>query len=245
TSHSDQLRYANRFARDLVFGEQNSTRYLWTVNDSPLGTDRVYRYPLNAAGLYSGTGQSSWPINASNPQPTGITLDPSNGSMDIWIADIGTDRVYRYANGRTLINPTLTSSFPLATGNDNVQGIADPPPLTVEKTLPGYRAENVAAAADGEAPVINRVTSATVNRVESTSGTATNASLISSSQGKGSDLRTSNRRRTVAPVAAAVSRSSSPPQTRQKANVNMSTALSANPLQLDVLFSDLQNVGWN
>jgi hypothetical protein len=239
------LLQANRFARDLVFGKQNGTYYLWVVNNHPLGTDRVYRYPLNSAGIWPGTGQISWPINASNPEPTGITLDPSSGSMDIWISDISTDRVYRYANGRTLTNPRLTSSFPLAPGNGDVQGIADPPPVAVEHTLAGYRVENVAPAGDSEAPVINRVNSPTLNRLESTSGTATNGSLISSSQGKGSDLRTNNRRRTVAPVAAAVPRSSSPLQATRKADVDVATTLSANPMQLDVLFSDLQNVGWN
>ncbi len=235
------LATGNAAPKDLVFGIQSGTNFLWVVNDDTV--DRVFRYSLNQSGTASGS--LFWPIDASNPEPTGITLDPSNGSMDIWISDISTDRVYRYANGRTLTNPRLTSSFPLAPGNGDVQGIADPPPVAVEHTLAGYRVENVAPAGDSEAPVINRVNSPTLNRLESNSGTSTNGSLISSSQGKGSDLRTNNRRRTVAPVAAAVPRSSSPLQATRKADVDVATTLSANPMQLDVLFSDLQNVGWN
>lgn len=243
--NSPELPYANRFASDLVFGKQNGTHYLWVVNNHPSGADSVRRYEWTFAGnLIVGTW-STWQLNAVNSDPTGITLDPSNGSMDIWISDISTDRVYRYANGRILTNPTLTSSFPLATGNGNVQGIADPPPLAAEMMLPGYRVENVAAAADGETLVSNRVNSPPVNRLEFTSGTDTNGSLISSSLAKGSAPRTNNRRRPAAFVATAVPRSSSPQQATHTADVDSTTELTATPLQLDVLFSDLQNVGWN
>lgn len=93
--------------------------YIWVVNDA--SSDRVFRYTL-AGGLLN-----SWAIDTANKIPTGITLDPSNGSQDIWIVDSGTDRVYRYANARTLTAPTLTSFFQLAAGNTNPQGIADPP----------------------------------------------------------------------------------------------------------------------
>jgi len=89
------------------------------VDDSK--SDRVFRYTV------SGTFQNSWLINSANSRPTGITLDPSNGSKDIWIVDSGTDRIYRYANARTLTAPTLTSFIQLAAGNTNPTGIADPP----------------------------------------------------------------------------------------------------------------------
>jgi subtilisin family serine protease len=101
--------------RDLVTDGTN----IWVVNDST--SDRVFRYSL------TGTLLNSWSINSANTIPTGITLDPSNGSQDIWIVDSGTDRVYRYANARTLAAPTLTSFFQLAAGNTNPTGIADPP----------------------------------------------------------------------------------------------------------------------
>jgi hypothetical protein len=93
--------------------------YIWVVNDTT--RDRVFRYTLAGALL------NSWAINSANSTPTGITLDPSNGSQDIWIVDSGTDRVYRYANARTLTAPTLTSFFQLAAGNTSPSGIADPP----------------------------------------------------------------------------------------------------------------------
>ncbi len=109
------LNSANRNPRDLV----TDGTFLWVVNDAT--TNFVFRYSL------AGTLQNSWSLNSGNATPTGITLDPSNGSQDIWVVDSGTDRVYRYANGRTLTSPTLTSFFQLAAGNTNPQGIADPP----------------------------------------------------------------------------------------------------------------------
>ena len=62
--------------------------------------------------------------------PTGITLDPSNASQDLWIVDADTDSVYQYTNGRgfTSGTQTATKTFALASGNTNPQGIADPPP---------------------------------------------------------------------------------------------------------------------
>jgi len=109
------LNTSNREPRDLV----TDGTYIWVVNDTT--SDRVFRYTL------SGGLMNSWAINSANTTPTGITLDPSSGSQDIWICDSGTDRVYRYANGRTLTAPTLTSFFQLAAGNTNPTGIADPP----------------------------------------------------------------------------------------------------------------------
>lgn len=109
------LNGSNRNPRDLV----TDGTFLWVVNDAT--TNLVFRYNL------AGTLQNSWSLNSGNATPTGITLDPSNGSQDIWVVDSGTDRVYRYANGRTLTSPTLTSFFQLSAGNTNPQGIADPP----------------------------------------------------------------------------------------------------------------------
>lgn len=145
---------ANTNPRDVVWGRQNNVSYLWVVDDGS-STDRVFRYVLNSSGV-STTG-SSWAISTQNAAPTGIALDPSNGTMDLWISDNRTDRIYRYANGRTLNAPVLTSSFGLGAGNASPQGIADPPPAVVESRLPGYTVENVsAAAAPGCPTVINR-----------------------------------------------------------------------------------------
>jgi hypothetical protein len=71
----------------------------------------------------------SWTITTSGAtSPTGITVDPANPS-ELWIVDNGTDRVYQYTAGVswTSGNRSTAISFPLAPGNTNPQGIADPP----------------------------------------------------------------------------------------------------------------------
>jgi hypothetical protein len=91
------------------------------VNDST--TDKVFKYTL------AGSFQGSWTIStAGATSPTGITIDPSNGSQNIWIVDSGTDKVYQYADARNLNSGSraATVSFALAVGNTNPQGIADP-----------------------------------------------------------------------------------------------------------------------
>jgi len=124
-SSSFKLGSGNNGPKDIVTDGMS----LWVVNDA--STDKVFKY--NLAGVL----QSSWTLNSANKAPTGITIDPSNGSQDIWIVDSGTDRVYRYANGRTLAAPTLSGFFVLTAGNTNPQGIADPPPLTVSSAFDG------------------------------------------------------------------------------------------------------------
>lgn len=58
-----------------------------------------------------------------------VTIDPTGASQSIWIVDSGTDKVYEYANARSKISGSLSAAntFPLASGNCNPQGIADPP----------------------------------------------------------------------------------------------------------------------
>ncbi|MFN6130641.1 MAG: beta strand repeat-containing protein, partial [Planctomycetota bacterium] len=109
------LNGANRNPKDLVTDGSS----IWVVNDT--ASDRVFQYSVG------GTLLKSWAINSANSSPTGITLDFSQGSQDLWIADNGTKQVYRYANARFLTAPTLTSSFPLATANSNPQGLAISP----------------------------------------------------------------------------------------------------------------------
>lgn len=130
----------NTNATDIVFGTQGGQRYVWVVDDSAV--DRVFRYTLTAANVAS-SNAPFWQLNSENSSPTGITLDPSNATMDIWVSDIDTNRVYRYEYGRTLAAPTLTSSFGLAAeaGNTQPQGIADPPPPATESSLRGYKSE--------------------------------------------------------------------------------------------------------
>ncbi|GDX92788.1 hypothetical protein LBMAG46_27960 [Planctomycetia bacterium] len=148
------LTRGNAIPKDIVWGQQSNVSYLWVVDDTATA-DRVYRYTLNASG--ASTAVSSWLISTQNAAPTGIALDPANGVMDLWISDSGTDRVYRYANGRTLTAPVLSSSFALGAGNTNAQGLADPPPVAVESQLPGYRVEQSGVADDSQFPtVVNR-----------------------------------------------------------------------------------------
>jgi subtilisin family serine protease len=134
------VNFRNSSATDMVYGSQNGQQYLWVVNDSSV--DRVYRYTLNSSGGTSGF--TSWPLSSTHSGPTGIALDPSNESMDIWIADSITNRVYRYSDGRTAAVPVLAGSFALAAGNTNIQGLADPPPPSAEVGLRGYESVSVA-----------------------------------------------------------------------------------------------------
>ena len=69
----------------------------------------------------------SWTIDSANKTPTGITLDPANVG-DIWIVDSGTDRVYQYtaAASRTTGSQAAATSFALAAGNTNPQGLVVP-----------------------------------------------------------------------------------------------------------------------
>jgi len=106
---------------------------LWVVNDST--TDKVFKYTL------AGTLVGSWTISTSGASsPTGITIDPTNVS-DIWIVDSFADAVFQYtaAASRTSGSQSAATSFALATGNTNPQGIADPPspPAATIQAPPG------------------------------------------------------------------------------------------------------------
>ena len=86
-----------------------------------------------------GTHVGSWSVDSANKKSTGITIDPTNATQDIWIVDSGTDKVYKYANSRSRNSGSqaAAASFALAAGNTNPQGIADPRVLsTVESTEP-------------------------------------------------------------------------------------------------------------
>jgi hypothetical protein len=93
---------------------------LW-VTDDTLATDRVFRYSI------AGALEGSWTLSPEQPTPTGITLDPNNINH-LWIVDSTTDRVYQYDAGtaRTTGSQFPSISFPLAAGNGNATGIADP-----------------------------------------------------------------------------------------------------------------------
>jgi len=118
----------NTNAKDIVTDGTS----LWVVDDGGSNGDFVYKYTV------SGSYQGSWQIDVGNTQPTGLTIDPSGASQNIWIVDNGTDRIYEYPNARSLITGAQQSSesFALASGNINPQGIADPPPPSDSAPMP-------------------------------------------------------------------------------------------------------------
>ncbi len=81
--------------------------YLWVVNDST--TDKVFKYQISTNALVS-----SWTIIGGGGRPTGITLDPSNASMDMWIVDSSSDKVYRLADARTTIATSVAATSPFS-----------------------------------------------------------------------------------------------------------------------------------
>jgi hypothetical protein len=109
----------NKDASDLVTDGTS----IWVLNNA--ATDKVFKYAV------SGTLLGSWTINAGGGIPTGITIDPSAASH-IWIVDSNSDRVYQFdsAASRTSGSQAPSTSFALAAGNANPQGLADPPLAT-------------------------------------------------------------------------------------------------------------------
>lgn len=97
----------------------------WSFIVSPNNT--IYYSGNGGANYVERYGSSSiaaFKVSLSEP-----SLDPSNPAH-IWIVDSGTDRVYQYDNavGLTSGSKSANSSWALAAGNTNPQGIADPPP---------------------------------------------------------------------------------------------------------------------
>jgi hypothetical protein len=107
---------SNADAKDIVTDGAS----LWVVNDTT--TDKVFKYSV------AGSLLGSWTIGSVNSKPTGLTIDPANVS-DIWIVDSGTDLVYQYVGAASRISGSqvAASTYALAAGNTNPQGIADPP----------------------------------------------------------------------------------------------------------------------
>jgi hypothetical protein len=110
------LNSGNTSPKDIVVSGPN----LWVVNDA--ANDKVFKYTTG------GSLVGSWTIQGGGGAPTGITLDPASPSH-LWIVDSATDRVYQYdsAVSRSSGSQGASTSFALAAGNTNPQGIADPP----------------------------------------------------------------------------------------------------------------------
>jgi hypothetical protein len=114
---SFNLNSGNKEPTDIVTDGSS----FWVTNFG-LFSDKVFKYSL------SGSLQGSWTLNYDSYVPSGITIDPANPSH-IWIVDAGTDRIYQFDNavGRTSGSQAPSTSFALAAGNTNPQGLADPP----------------------------------------------------------------------------------------------------------------------
>ena len=108
---SNTRRHRPRHRRHEHLGRQQHAR-----------TDKVFKYTVGGSLL------GTWTITSGGGSPTGITIDPASVS-NIWIVDTATDRVYQFnaAATRTSGSQSPTTSFALAAGNTNPQGIADPP----------------------------------------------------------------------------------------------------------------------
>ena len=92
---------------------------IWVTDDQ---TDEVFVY--DAVGTLLGR----WRLDPSNADPAGITNNPAGGA-DLWIVDRADRLVYHYANSIPLRTGSraASDSFPLAVGNQQPEGIADPP----------------------------------------------------------------------------------------------------------------------
>lgn len=121
------LQGGNSRPRGIVYGETFGQPTLYVVDDGS-GNDLVFVYPL--FGNNPGEG-SAWALDTENSRPRGIALDPSNASMDIWVVDTSLNRVYRYANARTSVQPEMVEFFNLASSNRAPAGISDPPPSSL------------------------------------------------------------------------------------------------------------------
>ena len=88
-----------------------------------------------------------WQIDSVNSTPTGITIDP-NDVQHIWIVDAGSDRIYQYDDGAALNSGArnASSSFALAAGNGDPQGLADPRVARPSASLIGSRRDEFAVS---------------------------------------------------------------------------------------------------
>lgn len=131
------LNSGNKDASDLVTDGAS----IWVLNNT--STDKVFKYTV------SGSHQGSWTISGGGGSPTGLTIDPSGASASIWIVDSASDRVYEFTSAkiRTSGSQSPTTSFALAPGNTNPQGIADPPAAASLSGMPTAAARMTAQPA--------------------------------------------------------------------------------------------------
>ncbi len=110
------------------------------VSDASGQGGRVFVYDRHGQAL------GSWATGAADPDPVGITLDPSGGT-DLWTVDGSTGTIDRFAGGlsRRSGSHSFASASPLAAGNSDPVGIADPPPAPTVNPVAAAPAGRVAA----------------------------------------------------------------------------------------------------
>ena len=106
---------------------------LWVADD---GMDEVFVYNP------SGTLLGRWGLAAENTDASGITNDPTGGTS-LWVVDRADLLVYHYDTGTTLTSGGAADvdTFPLAAGNLQPEGIADPLPGTTSVVIEGVEQE--------------------------------------------------------------------------------------------------------
>ncbi len=126
---------------------------IWVLNNTPT-TDKVFKYGVDGSSL------GNWTITSGGGSPTGLTIDPTNVN-DIWIVDNNTDRVYQFNSATIHTNGSASpsSSFALAVGNTNPQGIADPPTPASMLASPSPRVALGKSITEVEKPSRKSVTS--------------------------------------------------------------------------------------
>ena len=117
-TRSFSLSTTNNNPQDLV----TDGTTVWVTQSGT--ADKVFVYQAS-----NGTALGNWGIDTGNTSPVGITIDPAATTGSLWIVDDVTKRVYEYANARSRISGTQTSTrfFALNAANTKPQGIADPP----------------------------------------------------------------------------------------------------------------------
>ena len=108
---------------ELANGNQNPKgittdgQYLWVVDST---SDKVFVYNLHGLCI------NWWNLDPANSDPSGITVNPSGTTL--WVVDHVDRRVYSYSKPilSYLGSQSASGKFPLAWGNSQPTGIADP-----------------------------------------------------------------------------------------------------------------------
>lgn len=195
---SFNLNNKNGNATDLVTDGTS----IWVVDDGSTA-DKVFKYTL------AGSLMGSWTMTGGGGSPTGITLDPTGASQDLWVVDNATDTVYRYAaaRSRTSGSQAAAETFALNPFDTNPQGIADPPsaggqddaPASwLSVALPG----NLMDAASG--PPVQPAADTTRREVRVTPPVAPDQPLVEKQPGSRSQSREPDAGFDISPMFATV-----------------------------------------